>query len=89
MCKRVVGAGAAALFRCLVCIILKRWALGPTVFPLDDANRPLSRREKEKQLGREAVSAAALIMVLISFSVGPVASSLSDLILFGDDSHRY
>ena len=32
--------------------------------------RPLSRREKEKQLGREAVSAAALIMVLISFSVG-------------------
>mmetsp|Transcript_6841 Transcript_6841/g.11266 ORF Transcript_6841/g.11266 Transcript_6841/m.11266 type:complete len:390 (-) Transcript_6841:57-1226(-) len=30
----------------------------------------ITRRMREKQLGREAVSAAALIMILISFSVG-------------------
>lgn len=32
--------------------------------------RIITRRMREKQLGREAVSAAALIMILISFSVG-------------------
>lgn len=47
---------------------------GPTEFPLldnpEDPSRRMSRRMKEKELGREAVFAAALIMVLISFSVG-------------------
>lgn len=45
---------------------------GPTALPNNDTmdGKKITRRMREKQLGREAVSAAALIMILISFSVG-------------------
>lgn len=46
---------------------------GPTALPQNgttDDGKKITRRMREKQLGREAVSAAALIMILISFSVG-------------------
>jgi len=46
---------------------------GPTALPNNgttDDGKKITRRMREKQLGREAVSAAALIMILISFSVG-------------------
>lgn len=44
-----------------------------TAFPMNGTSpdgKIITRRMREKQLGREAVSAAALIMILISFSVG-------------------
>lgn len=46
---------------------------GQTAFPMNGTTpdgKTITRRMREKQLGREAVSAAALIMILISFSVG-------------------